>query len=390
MESKVENGKLVIALAGRIDSNNSEEIEKEINDIRENNQADGLILDAENLEYISSAGLRVILRLKKSEKDFKVINASYEVYDVFDMTGFTEMIDIEKAYRKLSIDGCEVIGRGAKGVIYRLDPDTIVKVYINPDSLPDIHKERELARKAFVLGIPTAISYDVVKVGDSYGSVFELLDAKSFSQLIIDDPDNLDYYVKEYALLLKQIHSTEVKEQDMPNSKNLFNKWGKDLEKFLSENQINKFNELIATIPERMTMIHGDYHTNNLMLQNGETLLIDMDTLSHGHPIFDILNVYFTYVGFGEVDQKGAEEFTGLSADIAKKVWYKFIRFYLDTEDLDKIQNVEDKVRYLSLVRIVRHCGRRGMFDSPEGKLILDRLTAEIGTLQEKIDSLDF
>ena len=122
----------------------------------------------------------MLLRLKKAHNGFKIINCKPEVYDIFDMTGFVEMMEISKAYRELSIDGCEVIGEGANGIVYRTDPDTIVKVYKNHDALEEIHNERELARKAFVMGIPTAIPYDVVKVGDYYGSVFELLNAKSF------------------------------------------------------------------------------------------------------------------------------------------------------------------------------------------------------------------
>lgn len=390
MNSKVENGLLTIYLDGRIDSNNADAIEKEINDICQANEFDGLILDAEKLEYISSAGLRVILRLKRNHKNFKVINASSDTYEIFDMTGFTQMIDIEKAYKKVSVDGCEVIGRGAKGIIYRMDADTVVKAYINPDSLPDIQKERELARKAFVLGIPTAISYDVVKVGDSFGSVFELLDAKSYSQLIIDDPDNLDKYVKDYAVLLKQIHETEVNEEDMPAAKNIFAKWIPDLSKILSETQMNGFKALCDTIPDRLTMIHGDYHTNNLMLQNGETLLIDMDTLAYGHPIFDLVNVYFTYVGFVKIDEKEAFEFTGVSKDYAEKIWELFKKDYFDSKTDEEIAEIEEKIRFLALVRGLRHAGRRGLFDSDEGKKILEQLLAILDRLLEQIDSLEF
>ena len=107
----------------------------------------------------------MILRLRKQEPELAIVNASPEVYEIFEMTGFTEMMPVSRAYRRVSVDGCEVIGQGANGKVYRLDPETIIKVYLNPNSLPDIHRERELARKAFVLGIPTAIPYDVVKVG---------------------------------------------------------------------------------------------------------------------------------------------------------------------------------------------------------------------------------
>ena len=178
-----------------------------------------VVLDAEKLEYISSAGLRVILRLRKQEPELAIVNASPEVYEIFEMTGFTEMMPVSRAYRRVSVDGCEVIGQGANGKVYRLDPETIIKEYLNPNSLPDIHRERELARKAFVLGIPTAIPYDVVKVGDGYGSVFELLNAKSFGSLIAEHPEEMDKYVKMYVDLLKKIHGTKVHPEDLRDMK---------------------------------------------------------------------------------------------------------------------------------------------------------------------------
>ncbi|MBR0085199.1 MAG: hypothetical protein IJL97_01480, partial [Lachnospiraceae bacterium] len=71
---------------------------------------------------------------------------------------FTEMMTVEKAYRVVSVEGCEEIGRGANGTIYRIDRDNVVKVYNNADALEDIQHEREVAKLALILGIPTAIS----------------------------------------------------------------------------------------------------------------------------------------------------------------------------------------------------------------------------------------
>lgn len=170
---------LTISLQGRIDSNNADSTEQELQNCCDSCTFNILVLDLQDLNYISSAGLRVLLRLRKDYPSLKLINASNEVYDILEMTGFTEMIPVSKAYRHLSVDGCEVIGHGANGQVYRLDAETVIKVYKHPDCLPDITHERELARKAFVLGIPTAIPYDVVQVGETYGSVFELLSSKS-------------------------------------------------------------------------------------------------------------------------------------------------------------------------------------------------------------------
>ena len=89
-----------VKLSGRIDSANAAEREAALNkDIGD--FSGSLIIDAADLEYISSAGLRVILRIKKAIPDTKIINCKSETYDIFDMTGFTEMMEISKAYREL-------------------------------------------------------------------------------------------------------------------------------------------------------------------------------------------------------------------------------------------------------------------------------------------------
>lgn len=390
MNSKTENGKLFIKLIERIDSNNAADFERDITEIIGNTPYQELILDGEDLIYISSAGLRVILRIKQKESKVKIINATPEAYDIFDMTGFTEVMTIEKAYRKMSVEGCEIIGKGAKGTVYRLNGDTIIKVYNNPDSLEDIHKERELARKAFVLGIPTAISYDVVKVGDSFGSVFELLDAKSFSQLIMEDEAGFEYYVSEYAKLLKQIHSTLVKPEDMPDAKRVVGKWMKEISVYLTDEQMSQLERLMATIPDTLNMIHGDYHTNNLMMQNGETLLIDMDTLAHGHPVFDLGNVYFTYVGQGAADPEGVKAFTGIDPEKAEKLWDLFIQDYLGTEGKSVIDNVTDKIKLLAQVRLLNHYSKRDFFEGEEGRKILAASIKELFQLVEKVETLAF
>lgn len=175
---------LTVCLNGRIDASNAAEIEQEVMAVRAEAADAATVIDAEHLEYISSAGLRILLRLRKTEPNLTLINVSPEVYEILDMTGFTEMMTVKKAYRQLSVDGCEIIGRGANGAVYRYDAETIVKVYLNADALPDIQRERELARKALVLGINTAIPYDVVRVGENYGTVMELLEATSLSKMI--------------------------------------------------------------------------------------------------------------------------------------------------------------------------------------------------------------
>ena len=390
MKHQYENGKLTVWLTGRVDTTVAPAIGEEIDKIIE--QCGGIsdfILDLCELVYISSAGLRVVLRLRQKHDTLRIINASSDIYEIFEMTGFSEMIPIEKAFRNLSVDGCEIIGKGAKGTVYRYDEDIIVKVYNRADSLPDIKNERELARRAFVLGIPTAISYDIVRVGDKYGSVFELLSASSYSQMIRDDVENRDRYIDEYADLLRRIHSTNVNPNDMPPIKTFIDQWLAADEPALDDETNKKLRALVDGVSEPHTMLHCDYHTNNVMRQNGETLLIDMDTLSYGHPIFELANVYITYIGFGEVDKTVVEQFMNMPYDLTKYIWDRFLPRYLGTNDPEKIRTTEEKVRLMSYVRLLRHTLRRGE-DSDTAKAVIALCQKQIPDLLTRVTTLEF
>lgn len=384
-----ENGIFNIKLEGRIDSANAPEIEKLIFD-RIYDDPEKIIIDTEDLEYISSAGLRVILKLRKNCENIEIVNVSPEVYEVLEMTGFTEMLKVKKAYRKLSVEGCEILGEGSNGIVYRYDPEIVVKVYKNSDALNEIHRERQLARRALILGIPTAIPFDVVKVGDLYGSVFELLNAKSFSKLIATEPENKDKYITEFVDLLKRIHSTEVDPDEMEDMKSVALGWAEYLVGHLPEEESTKLISLIKAVPERHTMIHGDYHTNNVEMQNGEVLLIDMDTLSYGHPVFEFASMFLGFVGFGEINPENTQKFLKLPYETTKYIWHKVLSLYLETDDEEKIADVAEKAMVIGYARLMRRTIKRIGYDNAEGKAIIDNCKNNLSRLIAKIDTLVF
>jgi uncharacterized protein (TIGR02172 family) len=355
----INDGTLTVCMSGRVDSVNASEIEAEMTAARESAPGAAIVIDAEQLTYISSAGLRILLRLRKIESNLTVINVSSEVYDILEMTGFTEMMTVKKAYRHLSVDGCEMIGKGANGAVYRYDPETIIKVYFNPDALPEIQRERELARKALVLGINTAIPYDVVRIGDSYGTVMELLDAEPLSKLIKNDPEHLDVSLKYYVDMLKQIHGTEVKPGDMPDMKQVALGWAKFDMDYLPEELGKKLYDMVDVVPDRHTMMHGDYHTNNIMIRDGEALLIDMDTLCMGHPIFELGSMFNAFVGFSELDNSVTMNFLGFPHELAVTFWRKALAMYLETEDSARFDEVESKAKIIGYMRLLRRTVRR-------------------------------
>lgn len=382
---------LTIKLSGHIDSVNAADVEKEITALREENPSQSVVLDCDALEYISSAGLRVILRLKRTAGELTLINVQPEVYDVLEMTGFTEMMEVRKAYRVLSVDGCDIIGQGANGRVYRIDPDTIVKVYYSPDSLEEIQRERELARTAFVLGVPTAIPYDVVRIeGGGYGSVYELLNADSFAELLIKGKKTVDEVAAMSISLLKIIHGTVVKPGIMPDMRRTALHWADYLQDYLPEEKYQKLHDLIAAVPQDMHMMHGDYHIKNIMLQNGESLLIDMDTLCCGHPIFELASMFNAYCGFSELDNSVSRAFLGIPHETAVELWYKSLKLYLDGADDTKVREVEEKAQIIGYTRIMRRGIRRGGFETEEGRAEIENCRNHLTDLLSRVDTLLF
>ncbi len=383
----INGGVLTVCLNGRIDASNASEAEKQVNTARAAAPGVSVVIDAEKLEYISSAGLRILLRLRKDEPGLTVINVSPEVYDVLDMTGFTEMMTVKKAYRRLSVDGCELIGKGANGAVYRYDAETIVKLYFNPDALPEIQRERELARKALVLGINTAIPYDVVRIGESYGTVMELLEASSLSELIKKDPEHLEAPLKYYVDMLKQIHSTELRPGEMPDMKQVALGWAAFDREHLPEELGSKLYAMVQAVPERNTMMHGDYHTNNIMVRDGEALLIDMDTLCMGHPIFELGSMFNAYGGFSELDHSEMERFIGIPYEVGTEFWHRALAMYLGTEDAERLKEVEDKARIIGYMRLLRRTIRRS---EPNREGLIEYYRSALARLIPTVDELTF
>ena len=99
IKTDVSNNKLVITLSGRLDTITSPQLEEEISHISLD-EIEIIILDIKELEYISSAGLRLILKIHKkmSAKGgvLKLINVNEMISEFFYMTGMSDFLDIEK------------------------------------------------------------------------------------------------------------------------------------------------------------------------------------------------------------------------------------------------------------------------------------------------------
>lgn len=99
METKEINseGELILQVSGEIDGTNVDEFEKKLGETAD--RTDRLVLDLGDLEYVSSAGLRVFLTMQKKLRqrgdDMILKNVSSDVMDIFSVTGFVKLLNIK-------------------------------------------------------------------------------------------------------------------------------------------------------------------------------------------------------------------------------------------------------------------------------------------------------
>ena len=342
-------GKATLTLSGRLDTAVSKTVGEETEQLLAASGAiESLTVDAEELEYISSSGLRIMLTLAKRYKNFTVANVRPDVYDVLDMTGFTKIMKVERALRRLSIEGCQMIGIGGVGKVYRLDDDTIIKVFRDGTTIEEVRSEIEMSKEAFVMGMPTAISFDVVRVGNQYGLVYELLKAETLSTCIKREPERIDEYARQYANLFLQLHQIEVNPNSkVPNALEHIRQQVMHIRRYFPQESIDLLLQILDAIPQGRRLLHLDLQTKNAMVQQGELMLIDMGEVGYGHPIMDLAHAFSAMVMFVG-DYEGT---IGLPRELGKQLWDKAMGYYFEGLPAEVVEQRKKQIEVVACIR---------------------------------------
>ena len=344
--------KLTAFFEGKINAANAAGIEKELLE-----QADGkeeVILDYEKLVYISSAGIRTLVRLKQTVGKVSIINVAPDIYEVLDNTGITNIIKVKRALREVSVENLEKVGQGGTASVYRLDEDRIIKVFISNFPFFMVDEERELSRKLFLEGVPTAVPYEIVRCGDHLGVIYEMLNANSIDKYLAEEPENAAYYIKLLADLQKNMMKTEIPDfQPLAvRMAAMIPMWAKA--GLITEAEVEKYQKICTSIPDRNTYVHGDFHPGNVMKTGDELILIDMAGSSKGHPVFDLAgmcSIFYTLPTSMEPEKYRA--FSGYEPEMAEKYWDMYLRSFFEGKSEEFIRKADMQVKVVSAMRAV-------------------------------------
>ena len=313
-----------------------------------------LVLDLAQCTYISSAGLREFLlahkRMVALGGAMHMANVSRSIQEVLDLTGLSKVVLCKPKVRQISIEGLEFLSAGVCGECFRLDDDTIVKLYREGIAPEIAEKEKEYARAAFVSGIPTAISYDVVACGNRTGVVYEMLDAQLFSAVIRNDLEHIDRHAETLAQIARNFHATPADPHVFPDIKDSFRAHIEQMDFFLSAEEIAFLQRQLESLPDADTCIHCDLHTSNIMIRGNEPVVIDMGDVSRGHYLFDI-GLMATIYGVPELGI--CEMATKLSRDDGVRLYEHFLTHYFADKTAEEYDFFQRNLYFLASLRLI-------------------------------------
>ena len=317
-----DENELVIQVAGMINAQNAREVFEEINALRSQCPDGQLILDFNDLSYISSVGLRGLINLQKKESRQIILDSVQSgVADVLRETGFDRVFTVNPAMRELSVDNLDIIGKGSNGTVYRDDE-------------------------------PVVIAYDVVKVGNCYGTVFESIVTDSLAHTLRDHPEQFDELSEEYVRLYSDIHHTVANKEQFMFVKDIYRKYIQDCSDWYEEAELSRLMDLVDGLPDGDVILHGDFHAGNIMMGDDGLLLIDMADVSYGHPVFDLISTAVTQRLLLELNGPLAEQNTGMGKELITKLWKKTLSSVFTGKSQEELDQIDGILYRLSILKM--------------------------------------
>ena len=106
-------------------------------------------------------------------------------------------------------------------------------------------------------------------------------------------------------------------------------------------------------MPDDYHLIHGDIQMKNVMKSGDEMVLIDMDKICTGNPVFEFASLYTTYVLFSEDNPMDNQQFLGISRETADRIYYETLQCYLDHPEEPELTETQRRIQLTAYLRFM-------------------------------------
>lgn len=299
-------------------------------------------LDFDEVCSVNFAAIRALLRCRKNGKRFNIINATSDVIELFEDTGASSFLNIFRKPKGLDISKYEEFGGGYLSKSFNSeDGDSMLKYYGKRIPVEVVLREKNVARKVFLFGIPTPMVGPLHCSDGNYAIDFERIEGKrSLSRVIADEPERLEEITVKFAEMCKELHST-------PCDTNLFEPRVNAYRaavlncKEITEEEKAKALSFIDNIPAATTCLHGDMQLSNIITNGEEYLWIDLSDFGYGNPMLDIGMWLFLSILNSE---ERVDQIFHLTKEQINRCWQIFAREYFGADTEEKQGEVMGKV----------------------------------------------
>jgi aminoglycoside phosphotransferase (APT) family kinase protein len=177
---------------------------------------------------------------------------------------------------------------GRTAEIYAWEDGRILKLFYDWVSEPGVRREAANTHTVHSAGLPVPEAYDVLRFGDRLGIVFDRIEGPTGLGIFKDRPWEIVNIANVMATLHAKMHAIEIPvESDLPT---LHRKLAQRIQEVpeLNDRQKSGLLERLAALPDGSSILHGDFHPDNIMFTPGGPVIIDWIDASVGNPLADV------------------------------------------------------------------------------------------------------
>ena len=134
---------------------------------------------------------------------------------------------------------------------------------------------------------------------------------------VMAEPERVEEYTRRFAEMYRFIHTVEIGENELESVREHYLAAADQAAKYMTPEEHELLRKFLLAIPDRHTFVHGDFHMGNVMLQDGELVLIDVGEAGWGHPLLDFAQTQNAYVNLTTVRAFNCRKVLGMELEQA-------------------------------------------------------------------------